>query len=147
MELNIWKGSLCFNVCDRGVWCFPLSNTYQMTILVSTLIQSKAKVGEKFCITIAVKIPSSPPDKKRACKCWSEFEVWCVILQFADLHRHHSSIEKTTHVIGDICIMCSCICHIPVTSIVLLDYINLIMCHLWSLSKTCGGHESLSVHA
>ncbi|KAI3357609.1 hypothetical protein L3Q82_016019, partial [Scortum barcoo] len=47
VELSIRQGPLCFNVCDRGVWCFPLPNTYQMTILVSTLIQSKAKMDNQ----------------------------------------------------------------------------------------------------
>ncbi|XP_023812022.1 uncharacterized protein LOC101168287 isoform X4 [Oryzias latipes] len=50
----LWSGSgyiykifLCFNVCDRGSWCFPSSNTYQMTILVSNLSHSKAKLQVK----------------------------------------------------------------------------------------------------
>lgn len=42
-------------VTEESGTCFPLSHTYQMTILVSTLIQSKAKVGENFSIIIAVK--------------------------------------------------------------------------------------------
>ncbi len=134
MELSIRQGSLCFNVCDRGVWCFPLSNTYQMTILVSTLIQSKAKVGENFSIVHQQYTQCSAGEERSmlvlVCA-WSLMRDCAVCWPTYTYHGQHA--EKN-HVTGDICIMCSCVCHIPITLIVLLDYINLIMYHHHSSS-------------
>lgn len=82
--LNIWRATPGFNVCDRGIWCFPLPNTYQMTILVSTLIQSKAKVGENFyCWSWTVS--HRQHGEKPSCDSW---------------HLHHalSSFQHTTHI-------------------------------------------------
>lgn len=36
-------------------------------------------------------------------------------------------MERANHVTGDICVMCSCIYHIAITLIDLLDYIHLII--------------------
>lgn len=98
--LNIWRASPCFNVCDRGIWCFPLPNTYQMTILVSTLVQSKAKVGENFF-------------------CWAN--LGCVWSQT----RTHDSTMRNRPVTAE-SIMCTHLSNIPLT-LVLLDSINWIM--------------------
>lgn len=75
--LNIWRASLCFNVCDWGIWCFPLPNTYQMTILVSTLVQSKAKVGENFyrwtnlgCVPSRMRTHNRWHGGKLSCDTW-----------------------------------------------------------------------------
>lgn len=93
--LNIWRASPCFNVCDRGIWCFPLPNTYQMTILVSTQIQSKAKVGENFyCwrnLGSEWKLPASRTQRRRGEN--SSCDSW---------HWHHvlSSFWHTTRISG-----------------------------------------------
>lgn len=56
-------------MCDCGVWCFPLSNTYQMTILVSTLIQSKAKLQVKcLCVLIILSFPLTMAEVPGPCR-------------------------------------------------------------------------------
>lgn len=81
--LHIWRASPCFNVCDRGIWCFPLPNTYQMTILVSTQIQSKAKVGENFywgnfgCVRSGNFEPAGRIDRVGSCHVTADIGIMC----------------------------------------------------------------------
>ncbi|XP_042347622.1 macrophage colony-stimulating factor 1b isoform X2 [Plectropomus leopardus] len=54
---------------SRGVQCFPLSNTYQMTILVSTLIQSKAKLQVKcLCVIMFLSFPLTMAEVPGPCR-------------------------------------------------------------------------------
>lgn len=67
--MDIGNRSLCFNVCDTGVWCFPLPNTYQMTILVSTLIQSKAELQVKcLCVLMFLSFPLTMAEVPGPCR-------------------------------------------------------------------------------